>query len=212
MHNIFMNSIDIAYILKQALIKELNRIPGLLKSFFTFVPPKLNMDMKKLVIGVALFALWSCQEQKIGYVDNARLMDEYQEKIDIEKKYQARSEELGRKRDSISQEFQKEAQAFQAEAQGMSQAKAQEQYGSLQQRGQMIGQQLQQQEQQLQAEGQTEMDSLINKVKSEIKQYGKDKGYTFILGGGNGGSVLYGEESKDVTEEILKLLNDKYKQ
>jgi len=158
-----------------------------------------------------MLAAVACQQQKIGYVDNIKLMDEYQEKIDIEAKYQSRSEALGKKRDSISQEFQREAQEFQQQAQGMSQQKAQEQYGSLQQRGQLIGQQLQQEEQQLQLQGQTEMDSLITRVREEIKKYGKDNGYTYILGGGNGGSVLYGDESKDLTEEIVKILNEKYK-
>jgi outer membrane protein len=167
--------------------------------------------MKKIFLGITLLAAVACQEQKIGYVDNVKLMDEYQEKIDIEEKYQNQSEALGKRRDSISQAFQMEAQEFQEQAKGLSQEKAQEQYGSLQQRGQMIGQQLQQEEQQLQLQGQTEMDSLINKVRTEIKKYGKDKGYTFILGGGNGGSVLYGQESKDLTEEIVKLLNENYK-
>lgn len=168
--------------------------------------------MKKIILGISLLAVVACQQQKIGYVDNIRMMDEYQEKIDMEAKYQSRSETLGKKRDSISQEFQREAQEFQQQAQGMSQQKAQEQYGSLQQRGQIIGQQLQQEEQQLQLEGQTEMDSLITRVRDEIKKYGKDNGYSFILGGGNGGSVLYGEEAKDITDEIVKILNEKYKE
>lgn len=167
--------------------------------------------MNKIVGALLALTILSCQEQKIGYVDHVKLMAEYQEKIDIEKKFQERSDVLGRRRDSISQEFQKEAQAFQERAERMSQQKAQEEYGALQQRGQQIGQQLQQQEQQLQAEGQSEMDSLIKRVKEEISQYGKDHGYTFILGGGSGGTVLYGEESKDLTAEILKMLNEKYK-
>ena len=48
-------------------------------------------------------------------------------------------------------------------------------------------------------------------VKEEIKAYGKTNGYTYILGGGDGGSVLFGDETKDLTEEILTILNNKYK-
>jgi outer membrane protein len=166
--------------------------------------------MKKGLIGLTLLAAVACQQQKIGYVDNITLMDKYDEKIAIEEKYKSQSEAFGRKRDSISQEFQKQAQEFQQQSQGMSQQKAQEQYGSLQQRGQMIGQQLQQEEQQLQQQGQTEMDSLIKKVKAQIKKYGEDNGYDFILGGGEGGSVLYGKEAKDVTDEIVEILNKNY--
>ena len=167
--------------------------------------------MKKIVLAMFLIAAVACEQNKIGFVDNVKLMDGYQEKIDIEDRYKVKAEALNKKRDSISQAFQLEAQAFQTKAQSMAQDKAQEEYGLLQQRGQFIGQQLQQEEQQMQSEGQTEMDSLISKVKKEIKGYGKSNGYTYILSGGEGGSVLYGTNTKDLTQDILKILNDKYK-
>lgn len=167
--------------------------------------------MKKLVLIVIVLAMASCQQQKIGYVDNVKLMDEYQEKIDVESEFKIKAEALTKKRDSISQAFQIEAQAFQIKSQKMSQKKAQEEYAVMQQRGQFIGQQLQQEDQQLQLVGQTEMDSIITKVKEEIKAYGKSKGYTYILGGGDGGSVLYGTDADNLTDEIVKILNDKYK-
>lgn len=167
--------------------------------------------MKKIVLAMFLIAAVACEQNKIGFVDNVKLMDGYQEKIDIEDRYKVKAEVLNKKRDSISQAFQLEAQAFQTKAQSMAQDKAQEEYGLLQQRGQFIGQQLQQEEQQMQSEGQTEMDSLISKVKREINGYGKSNGYTYILSGGEGGSVLYGTDTKDLTQDILKILNDKYK-
>lgn len=167
--------------------------------------------MKNLILAVILFSAVGCQQDKIGYVEYVDLMDRYQEKIDIEARYKTKTEALNKKRDSISQAFQIEAQAFQTKAQNMNQKKAQEEYGVLQQRGQFMGQQLQQQEQQLQLEGQTEMDSLISKVKKEIEAYGKNNGFTYILTGGDGGGVLYGTEAKDLTDEILKSLNEKYK-
>ena len=55
------------------------------------------------------------------------------------------------------------------------------------------------------------MDSIVSKVKEEIKSYGEANGYSYILGGGDGGSVLYGIEKNNLTDEIVKLLNEKYK-
>ncbi len=158
-----------------------------------------------------LAVLASCKQEKIGYVDNVKLMNDYQEKIDVEAKFKVKADALTKKRDSISQAFQIEAQAFQAKAQKMSQQKAQEEYAVFQQKGQFMGQQLQQEDQQLQAEGQVEMDSVVKNVKREIEAYGKANGYSYILGGGDGGSVLYGTEANDLTTEIVKALNDKYK-
>ncbi|MGD1945420.1 MAG: OmpH family outer membrane protein [Croceivirga sp.] len=166
--------------------------------------------MKNAMYILFVFVFISCQQDKIGFVDNLELMDGYQEKKDVENKFKARAEVMNKKRDSISQAFQLEYQSLQTKAQSWSQKKAQEELGLLQQRSQFLGQQLQQEEQQMQTEGQTEMDSVVSKVKKEIEAYGKANGYTYILGGGEGGSVLYGTEAKELTGEILKILNDKY--
>jgi len=167
--------------------------------------------MKKLsIVAVALLAM-ACQENKIGFVNSIELMDGYQERIELEARFKTKADAMGKKRDSIAQSFQLDLQDFQAKAQKMSQKNAQEEYAQLQQRGQFVGQQLQQEEQRLQQDSQVEMDSLVGKVKKEIQAYGKANGYTYILGGGEGGAVLYGEASQDLTEAILKILNDKYK-
>lgn len=167
--------------------------------------------MKKLVVLAIAISAMACQQNKIAYVDSVRIMDDYQEKVDVDARFQTKAEALTKKRDSISQAFQMELQQFQSKAQSMSQKNAQEEYSQLQQRGQQIGQQLQQEEQQLQQKSQAEMDSLVKKVKKEIRAYGKANGYTYILGGGDGGSVIYGDQAKDVTDAILTILNDKYK-
>lgn len=164
--------------------------------------------MKKLGIAFLLISLVACQQQKIGFVDNVELMDGYKEKTDIEDKYKKRADALTKKGDSLSKAIQIEYQDLQSK--GLSQRKMQEQLGALQQKSQIVGQQFQQEEREIQLAGQTEMDSVIKKVKKEIKAYGAANGYTYILGGGEGGSVLYGKDTDDLTEEILKILNDNY--
>lgn len=167
--------------------------------------------MKKLMLAATVLLIVSCQEQaKIGYVDNVKLMEDYQEKKDFDDRFKVKDEALTKKRDSISQAYQFEVQAFQIKAQKMAPAKAQEEYGAIQQRAQQMGQLLQQEDQVLRANAQVELDSIVSSVKSEIKDYGKTKAYTYILGGGEGGSVLYGEDGNNLTDEIVKILNNKY--
>ena len=79
------------------------------------------------------------------------------------------------------------------------------------QKSQILQQHLQQEEERLQLESQTQMDSLLSKVKKNIKEYGKQKGYTFILGANDGGSVLYGADNKDILKKLLNNLNNQYK-
>lgn len=107
--------------------------------------------------------------------------------------------------------FQTEARAFDAQAKTLPQNVAQKKYNELMQKSQILQQHLQQEEQKIQMESQTQMDSLLSKVKKNIKEYGKQKGYTFILGANDGGSVLYGTEKKDITKEVTEYLNNQYK-
>ncbi len=168
--------------------------------------------MKNFIFAAIVLLVVSCQkQQKIGYVDNVKLMEDYQEKIDFDSRYEDKNSSFTKKKDSISQAFQIEMQAFQMKAQKMKESKAQEEYAGIQQRAQQLGQMLQQQEQVLRSESQVELDSIVNLVKKEIKDYGKANSYDYILGGGDGGSVLYGNEANDLTSEIVKALNDKYK-
>ena len=47
-------------------------------------------------------------------------------------------------------------------------------------------------------------------LKSYVKDYGKENGYTYIFGDNDSGGMLYGSESLDITEEIIEGLNKKY--
>ena len=165
--------------------------------------------MKKLILtGVAMLALTACTD-KVAFVDNSKLLNDYQEKKDIEAKLKGQISAYERKRDSISMAFQTEARAFDAQAKTLPQNVAQKKYNELMQKSQILQQHLQQEEQKIQMESQTQMDSLLSKVKKNIKEYGKQKGYTFILGANDGGSVHYGKADKDITADIVKALNEK---
>jgi outer membrane protein len=170
--------------------------------------------MKNLIyVMLILLVLISCQKpNKIGFVDNGKVINEYQEKKDLEAKFQVKEEAFRKKFDSLDQAFQLEGQSFQAAAQKMAQAKAQEKYQELLQKKQNIDQQRQQEAQEFQQSFQTEMDSIIIKVKKFESEYGKKNGYTYILGTSEAlSSVLYGKEENDLTKTILDALNAEYK-
>ena len=166
-------------------------------------------------LAVIAMSLFSCQNQKIGFVDNGTIINDYQEKKDVEAKFQQKEESFRKRADSISQVFQAEAQNTQAEAQQLAKnnnrEKAEELMSGLQQKQQMLQQQMQYEQQQLTKEFQTQIDSLIVKVKDYVKDYGKTNGYTYILGTSDAGaSVMYGTDENDLTKVVLEALNAEY--
>jgi len=155
----------------------------------------------------------SCQnQQKIGFVDNGKLINEYQEKKDIEEKYTQKDLAFQKRTDSISKAFQLEAQEFQLKLSSMPQNKQQEQYQLLGQKQKMLQQQIQFEQQQMQQGYQTEIDSVIVKIKKFVNEYGKNNGFTYILGTSDtAASVLYGKEENDLSQIIIDELNANYK-
>lgn len=176
--------------------------------------------MKKsfLIIALAL-SIISCNQEgkttegaafKTAYIDTSKLMDEYTESKDVEAKYKAKSEEAAKKFEVQEANFKADAANFERNAQANGQAWAQQKGAELQQRQQQLQYAAQSLGQQLQMELGTEMDTLVKSVKKFIKEYGKEKGYDYVYGTGETASILYAKDSYDITEEVIKLLNEKY--
>lgn len=174
--------------------------------------------MKKIIAIAALsLSIISCnqsgttKEFKTAYVDIIKLMDESTEAKDIEEKYKSKSKEMGNKLEVEAANLDSEKKSFESNAQKNGQAWAQQKYGEIQQRGQELQYAQQAILQQLQGESGAEMDSLYKKYKVVFKDYGKEKGYDYIFGNSQLEAVLYTKESYDVTKDIIKIVNDKYK-
>jgi outer membrane protein len=174
--------------------------------------------MKKVLLIIAIsISVVACNqtaaviEVKTAYVDTSVLMKEYTEAKDLEAKYKAQSEEKGRQLEAEISRFKQDAANFQSQAQANGQAWAQQKGAELQKREQELSYTQQALSQQLQQESGKEMDSLVSGVKKFIKAYGKEKGYSYIYGTGDAATVLYAEDKYDITKDVVKALNDKYK-
>lgn len=167
--------------------------------------------LKKIsLIAIVAVSLISCQQEKTAFVNNEKLIEEYQERKDIEDKYKVKVEALTSKKDSIGKALQEEGMALQAKGANLSEAQQQELYGPYMQKRQLLQQQLQQEEQGMAQESQTEIDALLAKIDESIAAYGNSNGYTYIFGKNKVGSVLYGAEKNDITSAVLEELNKAY--
>lgn len=155
--------------------------------------------MKKLlIVVVALVALTSCNQSKIGYVDVSKLMKEYDAVKDLEKEMTKKSDDFQAKYQQIAGEMDAQIKAGK-----MSQKEAQE-------KGQQLQMAYQQEGQQLQKESQDRSDEIIDDVKAFVKDYAKKNKYSFILGSNESGNVLYGEDKADLTETLIDVINADY--
>jgi outer membrane protein len=173
--------------------------------------------MKKLfVLTVVALTIISCNETatvkevKTAYIDTSKLLEDYTEAKDIDAKYKTKTEEIGRKLEVEEANFKSDAAYFEKNAEANGRAWAEQKGAELQRRQQDLQYAAQNIAQKLQSEHGTEMDTLVKSVKQFIKDYGKEKGYSYIYGTGEAATVLYAEDKYDITKEVVKLLNDKY--
>lgn len=175
--------------------------------------------MKKalLILGLAV-AMISCDKKeqkndsfKTAYIDTAVLLEKYEKFNDEDAKFKVKSQEMGRPLEAKLKDFQYEAQNFQRNAQIKGMEWAQRKGAELQQREQQLQVEQNALLQQIQIESDSIRSSIVKSLKDYIKEYGKKQGYDYIYGTGDAATVLYAKDAYDITEEVLKLLNDDFK-
>lgn len=62
------------------------------------------------------------------------------------------------------------------------------------------------------AAGQQADQELVKEVNAYLKEYGKAQGYDFIFGATESGSIVYANEAKNLTADIVRELNQRYDQ
>jgi outer membrane protein len=170
--------------------------------------------MKKFIaLAVILIGAASCQEsQKVAFVDSEKVYEEYQEKIDIEKEITKKQEDFKKKTDSLGMAYQMEAGPMQAKFGKLSQQEQQNnpEILAFSQKWQMVESQIKAQEQSLQAQLDKDLKELDSNIEEFISSYAKKNNYSFVLGKNKSGSLIYGNESSDITETVITELNNAY--
>lgn len=147
---------------------------------------------------------------KTAYIDTEKLMKEYKESADFEAKYEAMSKKMQEELERDMKKFQNDVMDLQKNAQSKGMEWAVARQKELEKRERTLGEKQQNYMKKFQEEGSVERDSMVSRMKDFIKEYGKEKGYDYIYGTGDAATVLYAKEQYNITDEIVKLLNEKY--
>jgi outer membrane protein len=177
--------------------------------------------MKKLLVLAALgVAMISCQETatakkedfKTGYIDTGVLLKDYEKFKDENEKFKVKSEEIGRPIEAKERQLQAEKEAFQRNMQANGQAWAQQKYGELQQRAQQVAQEKNEAYSKVDQEAAKLQDTLVKQVKKYIRDFGKKEKFDYIFTTSEDApSVIYAKDAYNLTDKLLKQLNEEYK-
>lgn len=141
---------------------------------------------------------------KIGYVDLSRSFDEYKKTKDFDKALEKEGDTKQTEREKIVNNIRKMRDALELLNEKARRKKEQDIEAKIES--------LQKFDQDAKAELIKERDDMVRDILEEmndvIQEYGKANGYSAIL---NDRVLLYGENSMNLTDEIIKILNHRYK-
>lgn len=168
--------------------------------------------MKNLFIvilaGIFIFCmaapLFAEPQGKIGYIDLSRSFDEYQKTKDLDKELEGKGDMKQDEREKLVQEIRKmrgELELMNKNAREKKEADIEAKIKSLQEF-----------DQEAKTDLTKERDNMVKDILKEmsdvIKEYGEKNGYSIIV---NDRVLLYGDSGMGLTNEIIKILNDRYK-
>ncbi len=150
----------------------------------------------------------------IAFVDNEILMEDYKLAVKMRTDFEAEQRRLENDLDRRQRNFQVEVERFQRDI---------ERGHVTMEQAQVLEQELMRQQQDLYqlsdtyrdrlARKEFEMNSeLLDNIRDFLDRYNEDKDFDFILGYARGGGILHANEAHNITDEVLRLLNEEYEQ
>ncbi len=158
-------------------------------------------------VTVLLVLQLSLNEKQIAYVDTSKLVANYQGMIVAKKEYQKKVSVWSANIDSLKQEvnglissFNKEEKTLSRKEKSLQQELIKSKQAQLAQYQEAIQTKAQQEDARMTQE-------VVAEINSFIKIYATQNGFDLILGATPNGNIAYAEEAMDVTDDLLKLLN-----
>jgi outer membrane protein len=148
----------------------------------------------------------------IAYVNLDSVVSRYDMTKELSKDLQEKGKKLDTELNQKSKTFQSNVQDFQYKAQrGLEvSSKLAEMQRQLQEDEQKLYGLRDQYGAQLQEEQAVMLRKVMNSIMEYLKEYNKGKNYSFVLGNTFDGKILYADKGLDITEDVVKGLNEYY--
>jgi outer membrane protein len=148
---------------------------------------------------------------KVAYVESGKLLDGYQGMKDARKSFEAKARRWEAQNQTLVRGFQTAVQQYQQKAEGMTQEQRAATEQQLQQRQMQVGQEQEKLQRQAQEEEAKMTQQVLERINKQIEKYGKSNGYRLILIAAPSGTIAYGRKDLDITNTVLRHLNDEYR-
>lgn len=151
------------------------------------------------------------QKKKVAYVRSTDLVYGYLGMKEAQAEYQKKSQMWTMNIDTLQKDYQLGFSRYTAEVSRLNPAQKAERERLLSEQQKNIMTYTKAVNEQAKMEDEKITKGVLNQINSFVEEYGQENGYDIILGTTDSGNLLYGKESMDITDIVLKELNISYK-
>ena len=155
-------------------------------------------------------SLGSEESRKTGIVRTGDLIAGYSAMNDARAAFEERQKELVGGVDTLKADYRQTVNTLNADWKGLTNEEQESRTQLLKAQEQNLMRYTQNLEAYAQAEGEQLLDSVLTQVNDAVKIYAEEHGYDVILGATSNGSILYGTDVLDITDELIDALNENY--
>lgn len=164
------------------------------------------------LLGLLASFIFNNNTKQVIYVETGVVINQYEGMKKARLQIEAKNNEIQAGVDSLISLFQKDLQDYEKTRKKLSSKERELKEELLRVRQQQLGAYQKAMDKKAQEEEQTLTQTQVNRINEFVKEYGKEKGYDFILGANGSGNIMYAKEGLNITLEVLEGLNRQYKE
>lgn len=150
---------------------------------------------------------------KIAYFDLDSLQKNYEYFNEVKNELKGHSDNMEAQLAKMRNEYNAKVNDFNKRGNTLSQTESSQLQEQIMQMQQNFGQQQEAMNQQLQNETLDKMLKVKSKIQEYLKTYSSQKGFTYVFATSSDDNIIYYKDSvRDITNDLVKLLNDKYRE
>ncbi len=166
------------------------------------------VTLTTLLSGFAVYK--SMNPMKIAYIRSADMVYSYDGMKEAQKAYQEKMNTWQANVDTLRLELERNFNTYTREQSKLSEKEKLERQNLLNREQQNYNQYAQTIKEKSKTEEQTMTEGVLNQVNSFIEEYAKKHGYDMVIGTTTSGNLLYAKEYMNITDDVLKALNENY--
>jgi len=172
------------------------------------------MAMLALFLCIVATATYSVvqsnQQPRIAYVRSAELVNQYQGMTDARQQFQLTTSRWEANVDTLEMDYKRTINSYEQAYARLTSNERNEHVEMIRHQEQNLARYSESIQNRSAEEEEKLLIGVLNQVNAFVEQYASTQGYDLVLGTTLSGSILYGTDAIDITDEVLQALNQQY--